>query len=62
NAVGQLVDAGVLRQVTIGKRNRAYEAPDIIAAFSDLERQLASPEGDTRVSEPNRRVRGRRTT
>jgi Fic family protein len=62
NAVGQLVDAGVLRQVTIGKRNRAYEAPDIIAAFSDLERQLASPEGDTRVSEPNRRVPRRRTT
>lgn len=62
NAVGQLADAGVLRQVTIGKRNRAYEAPDIIAAFSDLERQLASPEGDTRASEPNRRVPRRRTT
>ena len=52
NAVTQLVDAGILRQVNIGRRNRAYEAPEIIAAFTDLERQLASPEGDTRTSEP----------
>lgn len=25
--------------------NRAFEAPDITAAFADLERQLASPRG-----------------
>jgi Fic family protein len=56
NAVLQLEAAGILRQVTIGRRNRAYEAREIIAAFTDLERQLASPEGDTRVSEPIRRV------
>ena len=60
NAVGRLFEAGVLRQVTIGRRNRAYEAPDIIAAFTDLERQLASPEGDTLTSKPSRRV-SRRT-
>jgi len=60
NAVSQLVEAGVLRQVNIGRWNRAYEAPEIIAAFTDLEGQLASPEGDTRTSEPVRRVPRRR--
>lgn len=43
NAVAQHVDAGVLKQITIGRRNRAYEAPEIITAFTALERQLASP-------------------
>lgn len=37
-------------------RNRVYEAPEIIAAFAELERQLASPDGDTRTSEPTRKV------
>ncbi|MHB8244358.1 MAG: Fic family protein [Acidimicrobiales bacterium] len=60
NAISQLVQAGVLRQVNIGRRNRAYEAPEIIAAFTDLERQLASPEGDTKTSEPVKRVPRRR--
>ena len=55
-AISRLVEAGILKQVTVGRRNRAFEAPDIIAAFTDLERQLASPEGDTRTSEPLRRV------
>lgn len=59
-AVARLVAAGILRQVTVGRRNRAFEAPDIIAAFTDLERQLASPLGDTRTSEPQRRVPRRR--
>ncbi len=49
-AVMRLVEAGVLRQVTVGRRNRAFEAPDVIEAFIDLERQLASPGGDTRAS------------
>jgi len=56
NAVGRLVDAGILKQVTLGRRNRAYEAPEIITAFTDLERRLASPEGNTRTSNPSRRV------
>jgi len=55
-AIARLVDAEVLRQVNVGKRNRAFEAPDIIDAFAALERQLASPEGDTLTSEPVRRV------
>jgi hypothetical protein len=36
NAVAQLVTAGVLQQVNVGRRNRAYEAPEIITAFTDL--------------------------
>jgi Fic family protein len=60
-AITRLVEAEVLRQVNVGKRNRAFEAPDIIDAFAALERQLASPEGDTLTSEPVRRVPRRRT-
>ncbi len=59
-AITRLVEGGILRQVTVGRRNRVFEAPDIIDAFTDLERQLASPEGDTRASEPTRRVPRRR--
>jgi hypothetical protein len=60
DAIQRLVGAGILRQVNIGRRNRAYEAPEIITAFTSLERQLASPEGNTRTSNPVRRVPGRR--
>lgn len=59
-AIRRLVDAKVLTQVTVGRRNRAFEASAIVDAFADLERQLASPQGNTRVSEPSRRVPYRR--
>jgi Fic family protein len=59
-AIPRLLDAGVLTQTTIGRRNRAFEAPGLINAFNDLERQLASPEGDTLYSPPERRVPRRR--
>src|SRR4051794_5118682 len=49
-AIPRLVVARVLKQTTVGRRNRAFEAGDLIRAFIDLERQLASPEGDTRFS------------
>ncbi|MHB8594535.1 MAG: Fic family protein [Acidimicrobiales bacterium] len=55
-AIQRLVDAGILRQVNVGCRNKAFEAPEVIAAFTALERQLASPEGDIRTSEPVRTV------
>ncbi len=60
DAIERLVDAGILWQVTVGRRNRAFEAPEVIAAFTDLERQLASPEADTRTSKPVRTVPRRR--
>lgn len=55
-AVRQLTEGGVLRQIRIGRRNRAFEARELIEAFSDLERRLASPRGDTLVAPPSRRV------
>ena len=60
DATTRLVEASILRQITVGRRNRAFEAPEVIEAFTALERQLASPGGDTRISEPSRRVPHRR--
>jgi len=55
-AIPRLERAGVLKQANLGRRNRAFEATDLINAFTDLERQLANPDGDTRWSPPERRV------
>lgn len=55
-AIGRPQTAGVLEQITIGRRNRAFEANALISALTDLERQLAGPSGDTRHSPPERRV------
>jgi hypothetical protein len=53
-AMTRLERAGVVRQVNVGRRNRAFEAPAIIDAFTALERRLASPTGDTRSAPPDR--------
>ncbi|GGK65736.1 Fic family protein [Nocardia camponoti] len=53
-AIERLVEAGVLRQVSVGRRNRAYEAAEVFAVFTDLERCLANPDGNTRL--PSRPV------
>jgi Fic family protein len=62
DAIARLVEADILRQVNVGLRNRAFEAPEVIEAFTALERQLASPGGDTMVSGPARRVPRRPNT
>jgi Fic family protein len=49
-AIPRLVEADILRQTTVGRRNRAFEAAELIDAFTDLERRLASPTGDTKSS------------
>ncbi len=59
-AISRLVEADILTQITVGRRNRAFEAPELVDAFTDLERQLASPQGDTKFSEPTRTVPHRR--
>lgn len=59
-AIDELVQAGILTQTNVGKRNRVYEAREIIDAFAGFERQLASPSGDTRVDPPERPVPARR--
>jgi Fic family protein len=55
-AISRLTEAEILVQARMARRNRAFEARDIIDAFTDLERRLASPAGDTRASSPRRRV------
>ena len=59
-AMDDLVGAGVVRQVTVGRRNRAFEASDVIDAFTDFERQLGSPAADTRAAPPSRPTPDRR--
>ena len=59
-AVRELLAAGILRQVRVGKRNRAFEAAELVETFNSLERQLASPQADTRTSPPARPVPPRR--
>jgi Fic family protein len=61
-AIPRLVGAGVLKQTTVGQRNRAFEAPELIDSFTALERQLASPDADTLTSPPTRRVPYRPTS
>ena len=61
-AIKRLLDAGVIRQANMGRRNRAFEAREIVTAFTDLERRLASPAGDTNLAPPARRVPARSPT
>ena len=44
--IRRLVEAGVLAQVNVGRRNRAFESPELIEAFNSLERRVANPPGD----------------
>ncbi len=53
-AISGLVAAGILIQVRAGRRNRAFEAPDLIDAFTDLERRLTNRTGNTRSPPPGR--------
>ena len=56
-AVGRLEKAEILRSVTLGrKRGQVYEAREIMDAFTDFERQLASPADDTHLEPPARTV------
>lgn len=55
-AVNQLVEAGVLSQVSSGARNRLFEAREVFAVLTDYERALATSSGDTRIEQPQRPV------
>jgi DNA-binding Lrp family transcriptional regulator len=55
NAIERLVRAGILRQINAGRRNRAFEAPEMMDAFTPLERPLAI-RGDSITSKPIHRV------
>lgn len=58
-AVTRLEQAGVVRQVTIGRRNRAYEVVGLFEAMTAYERILASPAADTNIAPPTRPVPAR---
>ncbi|HTL87643.1 MAG TPA: Fic family protein [Acidimicrobiia bacterium] len=59
-AIDRLVEAKILKQITVGQRNRAFETPELVRTFADLERRLASPAGNTRSPPPTRPVPRRR--
>ncbi len=60
DALKSLAAAGIVHQTSVGRRNRAFEAAEAIDAFTELERRLASPVGDTRQAPPARPVPKRR--
>ncbi|MGH7728266.1 MAG: Fic family protein [Vulcanimicrobiaceae bacterium] len=55
-AIDTLVSAGILTTTRVGRRNRAFAAYELVDAFTDLERRMASVERDTRLSKPRRAV------
>lgn len=59
DAVNYLHERGVLRQGTIGRRNRVFEVADLLDAITQFERRLASPAADTEIAPPARAVPAR---
>jgi Fic family protein len=59
-AIHRLETAGIIEPIKVGRtRKQVFQAREVIDAFTDLERQLASPIGDTRVERPVRNVPAR---
>ena len=55
-ATNRLLETGIIRQTSQGKRSRVFEVPGVLEEFSMVERRLASPSRDTSVEPPVRRV------
>lgn len=55
-ALQRLEAAGVLHQTTVGRRNRAYEAVGLFELVDRFERELATPQGETKPMRPAPRV------
>ncbi|MBI5310904.1 MAG: Fic family protein, partial [Actinobacteria bacterium] len=52
-SLNELERAGVLKQITVGRRNRAWEAVGLLELADEFERSLATPEvGDGKPSRP----------
>ena len=51
-AVLQLENAGVLRRLNVGKRNRAWEAAELFGLLDGFERDLATPSGRSAPGRP----------
>jgi Fic family protein len=54
--IGRLVEAEIVKQVNAGKRNRVFEATEVLSIFTGFERSLASPANDTAIEKPARPV------
>ena len=48
----RLLEAGVITQVKVGRRNRAFEAVGLFKAFTSFERMLSSQDADTVIAPP----------
>ncbi|HEX6422131.1 MAG TPA: Fic family protein [Acidimicrobiales bacterium] len=59
DAVARFESAGILTPISGRRRDRAWEASEVVDAFTALERSLAAPTGDTRTA-PARPVPVRR--
>jgi hypothetical protein len=55
-AIEKLVAAGVVKPMGTGRRNRAFEVPEVLDAFGVFERKLATPAGNTKTAKPVRTV------
>ena len=55
-AIAALAESGVLRPLTLAKRNRAWEARELFDLVDDVERELATPDGEG-LSRPSPRPR-----
>jgi Fic family protein len=61
DAMQRLQDAAIIAPTAVGrKRKQVYQATEVVDAFVALERQLASPAGDTLIEDPVRTVPARR--
>ncbi len=58
-AVERLVKAEILIPTSDFRRNRRFEVREVFDTFTELERRLASPDSDTRISKPVRAVPAR---
>lgn len=55
-AVRALVEKNILVPARAGRRDRVFEARELVDAFTGFERAIASPERDTQISAPVRAV------
>ena len=44
-AIAALAESGVLRPLTLARRNRAWEAPELFELVDDVEEELVEPDG-----------------
>jgi hypothetical protein len=56
STIDRLGMVDIVKQINAGKRNRIFEAPEVLSIFTNFERSLASPLDDTVMAKPVRPV------